>query len=52
VSDYRAIGVELEDGTVVDSGRVVSNVSPSLLCSTPIASEDLDSDFNRSMDGY
>ena len=52
VSDQRAIGIELEDGTLVDADRVVSNVNPSLLYKTLIASEDLDSEFNRSMDGY
>ena len=52
VSDQRAIGVELEDGTVVDADRVVSNVNPSLLYKKLIAEEDLDSEFSRSMDGY
>ena len=52
VSNGVATGIQLEDGSIVEAEKIISNLNPKLLYKKLIAEEDLDSEFNRSMDGY
>jgi phytoene dehydrogenase-like protein len=48
----RAAGVELADGEVVESKRVVANVNPKLLFGKLVAPEHLPEDFRARINGY
>ena len=48
----RACGVELEDGTVLTSRAVVSNLNPKLLFSRLVEPDDLPDDFRERIDHY
>ena len=52
VSNGVATGIQLEDGSIVEAEQIISNLNPKLLYKKLIAEEDLNSEFNRSMDGY
>ena len=52
VKGARAVGVELEDGEVVDAARVVANVNPKLLFERLVAPEHLDADFRARIAAY
>jgi phytoene dehydrogenase-like protein len=52
VSNGVATGIQLEDGSIVEAEKIISNLNPKLLYKKLIAEEDLNSEFNRSMDGY
>ena len=52
VSNGAATGIELEDGSIVEAKKIISNLNPKLLYKKLIAEGDLDPEFNRSMDGY
>ena len=52
VSNGVATGIQLEDGSIVEAEKIISNLNPKLLYKKLISEEDLDSEFNRSMDGY
>tara|TARA_B110000008_G_scaffold186446_1_gene185279 strand:- start:308 stop:1897 length:1590 start_codon:yes stop_codon:yes gene_type:complete len=52
VSNGVATGIQLEDGSIVEAKKIISNLNPKLLYKKLISEEDLDSEFNRSMDGY
>ena len=52
VSNGVATGIQLEDGSIVEADKIISNLNPKLLYKKLISEEDLDSEFNRSMDGY
>jgi phytoene dehydrogenase-like protein len=52
VKGARAVGVELDDGEVVDARRVVANVNPKLLFERLMAPEHLDADFRARIAAY
>jgi phytoene dehydrogenase-like protein len=52
VKGARAVGVELDDGEVVDARRVVANVNPKLLFERLVAPEHLDTDFRARIAAY
>ena len=52
VSNGAATGIQLEDGSIVEAKKIISNLNPKLLYKKLIAEEDLHPEFNRSMDGY
>jgi len=52
VNDKKVTGIQLENGDVINASKVVSNLNPTLLYKKLIDKDDLDEEFNRSMDGY
>ena len=52
VDSKRVTGIQLENGDVINAPKVVSNLNPTLLYKKLIDQNDLDEEFNRSMDGY
>jgi len=52
VKGARAVGVELDDGEVVEARRVVANVNPKLLFERLVAPEHLDADFRDRIAAY
>jgi phytoene dehydrogenase-like protein len=52
VKGGRAIGVELDDGEVVEATRVAANVNPKLLFERLVAAEHVDADFRARIAGY
>ena len=48
----RAVGVELEDGVVIDGRRIVANVNPKLLFERLVAPEHVDADFRARIAAY
>lgn len=52
VTSGRATGVTLNDGSVIDAKRVVSNLNPKLLYLELIDASELDDDFVRRMRGW
>ncbi len=47
-----ATGIQLSDGNFIKAKKIVSNLNPKLLFKKLISENDLDPQFNRSMDGY
>lgn len=52
VANGKVTGVTLEDGSVIDANKVVSNLNPKLLYLDLIDESDLDADFVRRMRGW
>jgi phytoene dehydrogenase-like protein len=52
VNDKKVTGIQLENGDVINASKVVSNLNPTLLYKKLIDKDDLDEEFNRSMNGY
>ena len=52
VDNKRVTGIQLDNGDVINASKVVSNLNPTLLYKKLIDQNDLDEEFNRSMDGY
>jgi len=52
ISNGAATGIQLDSGLIVEGKKIISNLNPKLLYKKLIAAEDLDPEFNRSMDGY
>lgn len=52
VTNGRATGVTLADGSVIDAKRVVSNLNPKLLFLDLVEASELDADFVRRMRGW
>jgi len=52
IEDGVAKGIQLENGDLIKGKRIVSNLNPKLLYKKLISENELDPDFNRSMDGY
>ena len=52
VSNGEATGIQLGNGEIHEAKKIISNLNPKLLYKKLIAAEDLDAEFNRSMDGY
>jgi len=47
-----ATGIKLATGEMIEADKIISNLNPKLLYQKLISASDLDSEFNRSMDGY
>jgi phytoene dehydrogenase-like protein len=52
IEDGAAIGIQLDDGSTIKAKKIISNLNPKLLYKKLIDESELDSEFNRSMDGY
>ena len=52
VEDGAAVGIQLDSGNLIKAKKIVSNLNPKLLYKKLISKNDLDPEFNRSMDGY
>ena len=52
VKNNEAVGVELDDGEIIESSRVVSNLNPTLLFKRMINARNLPEEFNRRMANY
>ena len=52
ISNGSVTGVQLDSGLIVEGKKIISNLNPKLLYKKLIAAEELDPEFNRSMDGY
>jgi len=52
VKNNEAVGVELDDGEIIESSRVVSNLNPTLLFKRMINARNLPEEFNRRMENY
>jgi phytoene dehydrogenase-like protein len=52
VEDGAAVGIQLDGGNLIKAKKIVSNLNPKLLYKKLISENDLDPEFNRSMDGY
>ena len=52
VKDNAAVGIELEDGSPIVANKIISNLNPKLLYKKLISEDELEPEFNRSMDGY
>ena len=52
VEDGAAIGIQLDDGSTRKAKKIISNLNPKLLYKKLISEDELDPEFNRSMDGY
>ena len=52
IENQRAIGVELENGNILQAKTIASNLNPSLLFNHLVDSEHLPSDFSRRMKHY
>ena len=52
VKNNEAVGVELDDGEIIESSRVVSNLNPALLFRRMINASNLPEEFNRRMANY
>ena len=52
VKDNAAVGIELEGGTSIEANKIISNLNPKLLYKKLISEDELEPEFNRSMDGY
>ena len=52
VENGAADGIQLDSGNLIKAKKIVSNLNPKLLYKKLISENDLDPEFNRSMDGY
>ena len=52
VSNGTATGIQLENGETIKAKKIISNLNPKLLYKQMISEEELEPEFNRSMDGY
>ena len=52
VENGAAVGIQLDSGNYIKAKKIVSNLNPKLLYKKLISKNDLDPEFNRSMDGY
>ena len=52
VKDNAAVGIELEGGSSIKAKKIISNLSPKLLYKKLISENELEPEFNRSLNGY
>ena len=52
IENNKAIGVKIDDGSVIHSDKVISNLNPKLLFSKLVNNEDVDKDYLRKILNY